>query len=151
MCAEKVRVEADRCNPARDEPRVLPGRHTAVAITTATEQKFAGLLARGFDVIVRACRVCSVNSNLTGRPVFFCRTVARSTAYPLGATSSTRSATTSQPRSLLSIARLNIAKSRVRPSILHLQSGTDRPNMLWPQRRLLPDELALIPGFSSRH
>src|SRR5262249_41020126 len=31
--------------------------------------------------------------------------------------SSTRSATTSQPRSLLSIARLNIAKSRVRPSI----------------------------------
>jgi len=29
----------------------------------------------------------SVSSNLTGRPVFFCRTVARSTAYPLGATS----------------------------------------------------------------
>ena len=30
-------------------------------------------------------RVYSVNSNLTGLPVFFCRTVARSTAYPLGA------------------------------------------------------------------
>jgi hypothetical protein len=29
-----------------------------------------------------AWRVCSLNSNLTGRPVFFCRTVARSAVYP---------------------------------------------------------------------
>ena len=50
-----------------------------------------------------AIRVWSVNSNRTGRPVFLCRIVARSIAYPLGATSSTRTATTSQPRSLLSI------------------------------------------------
>src|SRR6202049_438733 len=53
-------------------------------------------------------------------PVFFWRTVARSTAYPLGAMSSTLRATTSQPRSLLSIATLNIAKSRVRPAICSL-------------------------------
>jgi len=50
--AEKVRVEANRCNPARDEPRILPGRHAAAVITTATEQKFARFLARGFDVII---------------------------------------------------------------------------------------------------
>src|SRR6202166_4298037 len=37
-----------------------------------------------------------------------------------GATSSTLMATTSQPRNLLSIARLNIAKSRVRPAICSL-------------------------------
>ena len=48
MRAEKVRVEADPCNPARDEPRILPGSHAAVVSATATEQKFA----RGFDVIV---------------------------------------------------------------------------------------------------
>ena len=47
-----MRVEADRCNPARDEPGILPGGHAAVAITTATEQKFARFLARGFNVIV---------------------------------------------------------------------------------------------------
>src|SRR5450631_1376352 len=64
-----------------------------------------------------AWRVCSVNSNRTGRPVFFWRTVARSAVYPPAATSSTLIATTSQPRSLLSIARLNIARSRTRPSI----------------------------------
>jgi len=40
------------CNPDRDEPSILPGRHRAVMITTATEQKFAGFLARGFDVII---------------------------------------------------------------------------------------------------
>src|SRR5262249_21169547 len=40
--------------------------------------------------------------------------------YPLGATSSTLRAKTSQPRSLLSMARLNIAKSRVRPSTCSL-------------------------------
>src|ERR671933_123845 len=52
MRAEKMRVEADRCNPTRDEPSILPCGHAAVAITTATEQKFARFLARGFDVIV---------------------------------------------------------------------------------------------------
>src|SRR3954463_7790346 len=62
-------------------------------------------------------RVCSLNSNLTGRPVFFCRTVARSAVYPLAAISSTLIVTTSQPRSLLSIAKLNIARSRTRASI----------------------------------
>jgi hypothetical protein len=61
-------------------------------------------------------RVDSVSSNLTGRPVFFWRTLALSAAYPLDATSSTFRPTTSQPRSLLSIAMLNNARSRVRPS-----------------------------------
>src|SRR6476646_7752184 len=42
--------------------------------------------------------------------------LARSRAWPFGATSATLSATTSQPRSLLSMAKLNIAKSRSRPS-----------------------------------
>jgi hypothetical protein len=52
MRAEEVRVETNRCNPARDEPRILPGRHAPVLITTAIEQKMAGCLASGFDVIV---------------------------------------------------------------------------------------------------
>src|SRR5215472_13092174 len=50
--AEEMRVEANRCNPTRDEPSILPGCHAAVVITTATEQKFARFLASGFDVIV---------------------------------------------------------------------------------------------------
>jgi hypothetical protein len=65
--------------------------------------------ASGQDTYV----LCEINVS----SVFAIPDRARPTAYPLGATSSTRSATTSQPRSLLSIARLNIARSRVRPSI----------------------------------
>src|ERR1700730_686834 len=57
------------------------------------------------------------NSKRTGRPVFLWPRVARASEYPLGATSSTLIATTSQPRSLLSMARLNIANSRARLSI----------------------------------
>ena len=67
MRAEKVRIEADRCNPARDEPSILPGRHAAVVITAATEQKFAGFLASGLDVIVDSLPrlLRQLKSNLT--------------------------------------------------------------------------------------
>jgi hypothetical protein len=50
--AEKVRVEANRCNPVRDQPGVLPGGRAAAVITTAAEQKFARFLASGFDIII---------------------------------------------------------------------------------------------------
>jgi hypothetical protein len=117
MRAEKVRVEANRCNPARDKPSILPGGHAAVVIATATEQIFARFLASGSDVIVDGLSRLLRQPKSDGPTGLLLPTVARSTAYPLGATSSTRSATTSQPRSLLSIARLNIAKSRVHPAI----------------------------------
>jgi hypothetical protein len=70
-----------------------------------------------------------------GGPVFLCRTVVRSAVYPLAATSSTLAATTSQPRSLLSIARLNMARCRARPSIWSFRS--DRPDVFGAQRRRL--------------
>ena len=79
-----------------------------------------GRLPASLMYVSTAWRVCSVNSNRTGCPVFLCRTVARAGAYPFGATSSTFMPTKSQPRSLLSTARLNIAKSRIRPSICSL-------------------------------
>jgi hypothetical protein len=49
---EKVRIEANRCNPAREKPILLPGGHAAAVITTANEQKFARFLAGDFDVII---------------------------------------------------------------------------------------------------
>jgi hypothetical protein len=134
--AEKVRVETDRCNPARDKPSILPGGQAAAVITTAVEQKVAWFLASGFDVIVD-CLPCLFRQLKPDRPTGFllanCRAID---AYPLGATSSTRSATTSQPRNLLSIARLNIVKSRVRPSICSLvridQTCFGRKGGFWP-------------------
>src|SRR4051812_605718 len=52
MRAEKVRIEANRCNPARDKASILPGGHAAAVIATATEEIFARFLASSFDVIV---------------------------------------------------------------------------------------------------
>jgi hypothetical protein len=60
---------------------------------------------------------CSVISNWTGRPVFFWTTVARRRTLAPEHISSTRSLTRSQARSLLSIARLKIARLRLDPAI----------------------------------
>jgi hypothetical protein len=56
---------------------------------------------------------CSVISNWTGRPVFFWTIVARCRTLAPEQTSSNRSLTRSQARSLLSIDRLKIARSRL--------------------------------------
>jgi hypothetical protein len=101
-------------DPLRNKTGILAGCHAAVRVATACEQELAGAVCR-WTVIDRPAGL--LNSNLTGRSVFFCRTIARSAVYRPAATSSTLMATTSQPRSLLSIARLNMARSRARPPI----------------------------------
>src|ERR1700736_1405303 len=88
-----------------------------------------------------AARVCSVISNCTGRPVFFWTTVVRSRTLPLAHTSSIFSLTRSQPLSLLSIARLNMARSRRRFSIWRrtrmVQTSFGFNGRFWPTRRPL--------------
>jgi hypothetical protein len=113
MRAKQPRIQPDAPDPLRYEPRILARCYGAVRTAAAREQELPGPFAAGLRLSSIAWRVCSLNSNLTGRPVFFCRTIARSAVYPPAATSSTRMATRSQPRSLLSIARLNRASSRV--------------------------------------
>lgn len=61
----------------------------------------------------RTVRVCSVISNCTGCWVFCCITMARDDTCSPWAISRTRSLVKSQARSLLSIAKLKSAKSRV--------------------------------------
>ena len=56
--------------------------------------------------------VCSVISNCTGLPVFCCMTIALDATVPPLEISVNLILTISDPRSLLSIARLNIARSR---------------------------------------
>jgi hypothetical protein len=88
-----------------------------------------------------AARVCSVISNWTGLPVFCWITVARSRIWPPTHTSLTRSRTRSQPLSLLSMARLNKARSRLRCSswsrtrIAHTSFGLR--GRFWSTRRPL--------------
>jgi len=138
MRAEKVRVEADCCNPARDEPSILPGRHAVVAITTATEQKFAGFLARGFDVVVE--RLTRLFRQLkpdgpTGLPLPHCGAIDGIPARCDVLHSDCDDIAAPQLAVDCQIEHRQVA----RPS-LHLQSSADRPNMFWPQRGFLADE-----------
>lgn len=55
-------------------------------------------------------------------------------------------ATESHPRNLLSLPRLKRASSRTRPS--NLQADTQGPDVLELERRLLPDELPLVPRLA---
>jgi hypothetical protein len=96
-----------------------------------------------------AARVCSVISNWSDRPVFFSITVARSRTLPPAQASSIFTRTRSQLPSLLSMAKENIARSRLRPS------GCSRTRMVqksfgfsgrsWPISRLV----FLGPGIAS--
>jgi hypothetical protein len=94
-----------------------------------------------------ALRVCSVIWNCTGRPVFNCTgrpvffwiTVARSRTMPPPTTSSIVNRTRSQLLSLLSMARLNIARSRRRPSSCRrtrmVQTSFGFSGRFWPISR----------------
>src|SRR5262249_30342038 len=93
----------------------------------AREEELTRLPCRGSDVIIHRLAGLLCQFEPTGCPVFRCRTVARSMVMPCGAISSTFSPTTSQPRSLLSIARLNIARSRLRAATWSWSGSTIRP------------------------
>src|SRR5215813_753382 len=83
------------------------------------EQEFAGLFAGHLQVSVNGFARLVGQFETDWTP---CLLLAhdRATAYPFGAMSSTVRLTTSHPRSLLSIARLNSAKLRTCPSIWSL-------------------------------
>lgn len=85
-----------------------------------------------------ARRICSLISNLTGRSVFCWMIDARATTRLLRKTSLTQIFTKSQPRSLLSIARLNNAKSRIRFANSNC-------------KRIAQISLTLSGGFGSTH
>ncbi len=74
--------------------------------------------------------------------------VARSRTWPPTQTSLTRNRTRSQPRSLLSMARLNSARSRQRRS--SWSSNADCPDLPRFQGAFLANQLALVPWGSRK-
>jgi hypothetical protein len=119
-----------------------------MVITTAPEQKFARLLASSLDVIVdglpRLFRQ-SKPDRPTGLLLPHCDAIDSMSARCDVFDPKCDDITTPQLAVDCQIEHRQVS----RPP-LNLQSGTDRPNMFWPQRWLLSDELALVPGLSSR-
>ena len=145
--AQRVHPELGR------SPRGARADHPAVGATCARggssvaatrEQKLAWLPVGQPEVLVdRRARLLG-QPEPHGLPVVLWQMVARSSAWPLGAASSTRTMTTSQPRSLLSIASLNSARSRLCASICSLV----RIDQTWLGRRggLAPISLPKVSG-----
>src|SRR5208283_4604105 len=115
MGAEELRIQSDFGNPLRYKSRILPRRYRCETVTTS-EQKVARLLAIGFEVFIDsiARRLGQFEPHgLAGFSLTHGGAIESDAVW--GDILDSR-ATTSQPRHLLSIARLNMAKSRVRCS-----------------------------------
>src|SRR5262245_14489322 len=92
---------------------ILPGCKPAQRIP-AREQNLTRLPTRQSQIVIEGGPGLIGEFESHGPTPLLLADGHASSAYPLGATSSTRIATTSQPRSLLSIARLKSARSRLR-------------------------------------
>src|SRR5262245_26544652 len=120
MRAEHLRVQPDACDPVRNKARVLPGGHALSGPPGTRKQKFARLLPGHLQVGINGFARVVGQFEPDGTSRLFVTHGRTRDCIPVGATSSTLSATTSHPRSLLSMARLNSANSRIRPSIWSL-------------------------------
>ena len=115
MRAVTLRIKPDARHPPLDDTAILPRRKMRLACTGKQIIPFTepAMSNPGTDSIPRLVG----SSNCTGRPAFRCTMIARSRTLPEIATSATEIATRSQARNLLSIARLNSARSRTAPDI----------------------------------
>src|ERR1700738_1244451 len=97
-----------------NQPSVLSCRQVRRVVNSAWEQEVGCMQSRMPYPCHHAVAVCSVILNCTGRCVFCCMIVARLAMCSPLQTSRTRSFVKSHARSLLSMARLNMARPRTR-------------------------------------
>src|SRR5206468_211275 len=118
----------------------------AVTLTRGSETKIAPVL--GCAAAIHAATpslVCSVISNCTGRCVFFCMTIARE------AMRTPFDNIMDAERDKIEAAQFavdgKIEQGEISGAMIQLQSNSDGPDLFQLQRRLLPEEVALIPRY----
>src|SRR6266481_4757471 len=117
MRPEQPRVQSDAADPCGDEAGILACCHVAVRTATAGEQELAGPFAGGPQVIIDRLAGLLAQFKSDGPPGFPLSDGCAIRRISARGDILDSMATTSQPRSLLSIARLNMARSRAWPSI----------------------------------
>jgi hypothetical protein len=145
MGAEQVWVQPDAGNPLRYTPSVLPRSHTPLLPSAGCEHEFAGLLTGRPDVVVH-CLTSLFRQFEPDRPpglfLAYGRSIARITIR----------------RNVFDLESDDIAASQlavdgqiehreIARSLLDLELGPDRPDVLLPQGRLGPYQLSLVPGY----
>jgi hypothetical protein len=145
VCAVSRTIETGALHPPMDDAGVLPRREMRPPAERAREPGSTPVSVEGSQPLADCAPGLLGDLELDGRPVFFWTTVARSRTLPPAHTSSILTQMRSQSRNLLSMARLNIARSRMRPK---LQANTNCPDVLRLQRTLLADQATLFQGSS---
>ena len=143
MRAKLPWVQPDTSDPVRYKPRILTCCHVAVRTTTAREQEFAGSFA-GCSQIVIDRLDCSLNSNLTGRPVFL---LSDSCAIRRV---SARGDILNPYGDDITAAKLavdcQIEHGQIASAAFNLEFHPDRPDVFGPQRRFCSGQLPLFHG-----
>ena len=116
VCAVSRTIETGALHPPMDDAGVLPRREMRPPAERAREPGSTPVSVEGSQPLADCAPGLLGDLELDGRPVFFWTTVARSRTLPPAHTSSILTQMRSQSRNLLSMARLNIARSRLRPS-----------------------------------
>jgi hypothetical protein len=117
MRTEQARIETDAAYPVADETRILPDRKAPIWSALRGKKEISSLPVRHTEVIVDRLPGKFGDLKLY-RPAGLLLADRRAIdGVSVRAMSSTLRAMTSQPRSLLSMARLNSARSRLRFAI----------------------------------
>src|SRR5260370_21991097 len=111
MRAELERVKADTRDPLANDAGILTCSE-ATTVDAPGEQEFAGLPAGNSEILVNGLPRLLGQLETDRATGLLLADRCSIECVTLGATSSTPTATTSQPRNLLSMARLNSARSR---------------------------------------
>jgi hypothetical protein len=146
MRTEQSRIEPNASDPLGHKTGILAGCHAMVDMPAAREHKLAWLLARRSQVIFDRlpCLLgqleldCPSGLSLPNRCSLNCVAVRRNVLDFEG--------------HHIAAAELavdgQIEHGEVTDPALDHQLGSDRPNVLWPQRRLGSDQLAFVPGHA---
>jgi hypothetical protein len=150
--AELEWVETDTRDPFTNEPRVLPCGQSAAWLAATGEQELTGLSTRLSEMAID--RLAGLFGQLeadrmSGLLLSYGGTVERVSIRPIAQEARLRRDIVDANRDQVAAAQLavdcEIEQREIARTVLELQLGPDRPDVARPERRLGPDQLALVP------
>src|SRR3984893_2541584 len=146
MGAKRTGIEPNAADPIGDQTGILTRRHALPRPSMSAEQELARFLAGGSQVVVNGLPGLLGDFEPDRNARLFLPDGGAIDGVSMG-------------RDVVDLESHDIATAQlavdgeiehrqISGASLDLQLGPDRPNMLWSQRGLCPDQLAFVPGGS---
>jgi hypothetical protein len=145
--SKEARVQTNAGNPFGDHPGVLPRRYRHVPTSTAAKEVLAWFLIGGSDIIIDrlAGLLCHLEPDrLAGLPLAHGCPIDRMTMRSNVLDPQADNVASSE---LAIDGQIEHREVACAPS--DLQLGTDRPDVLRPERRLGADQFTFVPGLTT--